>query len=158
MKIIVLSLILIGLTVPSQGQEIKCYCFEKDAPVMISLQTEAKKIAEWILIKGESAAVVSFMDKSCEQPWTFFEEKFEEHKDKNRVYQIKEVGDSIVFTKILRFDVQDQSVSQEYVYKAKIYSDSLLVHIDYPASDNSANTFTDMTGSPDRKYIAIFKK
>lgn len=158
MKILLLLLFIAISAIQSHGQEMKCYCFEKDTPTLIKLQTDAAEIVEWIVIKDHKVAVVSYMDKSCEQPWSFFEQKFEEHKDKNRVYQIKELGDSIMFTKVFNFNVKDQALAQEYIYNAKIYSDSLKVHIDYPASENTGSVFNDMTGSPDRTYIRVLKK
>src|SRR5690606_39284169 len=107
---------------------------------------------------GDSAAVISYMDKACEQPWSFFEEMLREHMAKNRVYQIAEVGDSLVFTKVFNFNVKDQALRQEYVYNGKLYSDSLNVHIDYPSSNNSPHELNDLTGSPDRTYIRISKR
>lgn len=142
----------------SHGQEMRCYCYQNGAPLLLHLQNDADKIAEWILIKDDSAVVVTYMDKSCEQPWSFFDEKFQEAKDKNRVYPIKAVGDSLSFTKVFNFTAQDAAMSQEYIYNAKVYTDSLAVHIDYPASENSMNMFSDMSGPPDRMYIRVLKK
>src|SRR5690606_938300 len=141
-----------------QGQEIKCYCYQSDAPTLLNMQKGADKIAEWILIKGESVAVISYMDKSCDQLWSFFEKKFEEDKQNNRLYQITEMGDSISFTKVFNFIAKNTSMSQENIYNAKVFSDSLKVLITYPNSENSKNTFYDFTGPPVRTYTRVFKK
>lgn len=158
MKSLLLSVFILLLGLQSRGQEIECYCFQTDAPVLLNLQSDATKLVEWIIIQDRSAAVVSYMDKTCEQPWSFFEEMFREQQEKNSVYQITEVGDSLVFTKVFNFNVRDQALSQEYVYNGKLYSDSLKVHIDYPSSDNSPMEFNDLAGSPDRTYIKVSKK
>lgn len=158
MKTILLLISLIACSIQSRCQEMKCFCFQKDAPVLFELQTDATKIAEWIVIKNDLVAVISYMDKSCDQPWSFFEENFEAHSRKNRIYHLSEKGDSLFFVKTFTFKVKDQVMKQEYVYHAKIYSDSLKVHIDYPASKNSPTTFNDLVGSPDRKYFRVLRE
>lgn len=145
-------LLFLILSIHVDAQDLKCYCFSRPAPTLFNLQTDAKEITEWIIIKADSAAVVSFMDKKCEQPYAFFEEKYIEHSRKNRTYKIEQTGDSIQFTKILNFNLHDERMQQKYVFRAKVYRDSLAAHVDYPVTENSPTTINDLTGSPDRIY------
>lgn len=146
------------ITLQCIGQGVECYCYEGDASIFLNKGNGADKIVEWIVIKGDSVAVISYMDKSCKQSLSFFEEKYEEERNNDRLYPLVTKEDSIFFTKVFDFDVNGQTMSQKYVYDAKLFGDSLAVHVDYPKSKNTFNSFIDVSGPPNRKYFRVYPK
>lgn len=152
-QVLVLLPLVMGLTPIALCQDLKCYCYENEAPFMLSTQDGSKTIVEWIMLKGDSAVVSAFSDRSCFQSLEFFREQFKNGRDKNRIYPVTSKRDSISFNKTLNFEVNFQPVLQEYMYNAKVFSDSLVVRIEYPKNEQSGSVFNDMFGPPNRTYI-----
>jgi len=162
MRITFLLLIIFSLNIYVSGQEIECYCFESEASrefkseAKEKLQKNVMGITEWILIKGDSVAVVAYMDRPCNQPWAFFQDTFNDHSEKNRIYKIRQNGDSLMFTKIVHFPIENEIVTQEQKYNVKSYSDSLTVLVEYSRTKYS---LVDMSGlPPERTYKRVYKE
>lgn len=156
MKLAFSFLFLVCSILPTLAQKIDCYCFENKASSEFRMQKGAEKVVEWIIIKDDSVAVVAYMDKNCNQSWSFFEEKFENDRENNALYKVRQVDDSISFTRVINFPIDGRVTQQEYIYKAKLHADSLLVKITPPA--DLMSHIVDLMGSRERTYIRVVKE